>query len=83
MLQIQTGLWVTQRKWCDFISYSNGLNMVIIRVSPIEKYQTAIPNAIISAEQSISDCVTKYKEACKTEDIISVSYIDHTGEITA
>ena len=41
MLQVQDGLFVTEREWCDFISYSNGLNMAVIRVRPIEEYQVA------------------------------------------
>lgn len=32
MLQIQTGLLVSERKWCDFISYSGGLPMYTKRV---------------------------------------------------
>lgn len=32
MLQVQSGLLVSGRKWCDFISYSGGLHMVVSRV---------------------------------------------------
>lgn len=33
-IQIQTGLAVTERQWCDFITYSGGLHMATIRVFP-------------------------------------------------
>ena len=32
MLQIQTALLVTERKWCDFISYHGGMPMVTYRI---------------------------------------------------
>jgi hypothetical protein len=33
-LQVQGELLVTERKWCDFISYCGGLPMVTMRVEP-------------------------------------------------
>ena len=42
VIQIQTGLIVTERAWCDFISFSGGLHMPIIRVFPDPKLQSAI-----------------------------------------
>lgn len=37
MLQIQAGLLVSGREWCDFISYCGGMDMMIIRVLPNER----------------------------------------------
>jgi hypothetical protein len=34
MIQVQTGLLVTERQWCDLVSYSGGLPMVTMRVYP-------------------------------------------------
>lgn len=45
VIQVQTGLLISGRKWCDFISYSAGLPMVTIRVLPDLKIQTAILEA--------------------------------------
>ncbi len=45
MIQIQTGLFVSERKWCDFVTYSAGLPMMTKRVFPDEKYITAILEA--------------------------------------
>jgi predicted phage-related endonuclease len=45
MIQIQTGLLVSERKWLDFLSYSGGLPMFKFRVLPDEKIQNAIIEA--------------------------------------
>lgn len=41
-IQVQTGLLVSGRKYCDFISYSNGLPMLTLRIEPDELIQDAI-----------------------------------------
>lgn len=63
MAQIQTGLLVTDRQWCDFISYSGGLPMITIRVRPDRNYQAAILDAVIAAEEQIQEIVTRYQSA--------------------
>lgn len=45
LLQVQTALLVTERKWLDFISYSGGLPMVTMRVWPDDVVQSAILEA--------------------------------------
>jgi len=56
MIQVQTGLLVSERKWCDFISYSAGLPMEVIRVYPDAKIQ----EAILKAATAFNEClVTK------------------------
>lgn len=62
MLQLQTGLFVTGRKWIDFISYSGGLEMVTMRVLPDERYQTAIRDAAIGFEAKVAAAVQVYRE---------------------
>ena len=47
MLQMQTGLYVTGRKWCDFISYSNGMPLFVRRVMPDQFTQKIISEAIV------------------------------------
>lgn len=66
MMQIQTGLWVTGRNWCDFISYSGGLEMVTIRVYPDEKIQAAIITAATEFESRIKSAVEKYQSIKKS-----------------
>lgn len=54
MLQIQTGLLVTGRKWIDFVSYCGGLPMVVIHVLPDPAIQEAIVTAAKLAEGQIA-----------------------------
>jgi len=60
VLQVQTGLLVTGRKWLDFISYSAGLPMVTIRVLPDPEIHAAILDAAASFEQQVATIVDAY-----------------------
>lgn len=53
-IQVQAEMLVTERKWCDFISYSNGLPMVTIRVEPDPVYQKAILDAAEAFEKQVA-----------------------------
>src|SRR5690606_34591720 len=44
-LQVQSQLLVTGREWCDFISYSGGLPMAVVRVEADQSTQDAIIEA--------------------------------------
>lgn len=85
MLQVQTGLFVSGRKWCDFLSYSNGMNMAPIRCFPIEQYQAAIEEAAIVTEAKVKAVVKKYQQIVDNPEnrITPVRFIDHNPEITA
>ena len=61
MLQLQTGLLVTGRKWVDFISYSGGLPMFVKRVLPDRVMQEAIIDAAVAFEFTLSDKMLFYK----------------------
>jgi predicted phage-related endonuclease len=61
MLQLQTGLLVTQRKWIDFISYSGGMPMVTIRVTPDPTMQAAILQAATLFEAKVAEKLAKYR----------------------
>ena len=63
MLQVQTGLLVTDRDWLDFTSYSGGLPMVTIRVYPDEAVQTAILDAAAAFESRLQSKFTDYRSA--------------------
>ena len=65
ILQVQTALLVTGRKWCDFISYSGGMPMAVIRVQPCEKTQEAIINAAAAFEARIIERRSIYERATK------------------
>ena len=63
MLQIQTALLVTERRWVDFISYSAGLPMVTIRVAPDPQVQTAILEAAAAFEKRLAARLATYRDA--------------------
>ena len=65
MLQIQTGLMVTGRKWLDFISYSGGLPMFVQRVLPDPEMQAAIIDAATEFEARVSQAVQSFADNVK------------------
>lgn len=62
VMQHQTGLLVSERKWIDFVSYSERLPMAIIRVHPDDKIQSAILEAAEITEAKIAKVVATYQE---------------------
>lgn len=70
MLQVQTGLLVTERKWCDLISYSGGLPMIEMRVEPIAEIQDAIIAACTDAEKKIADIIADFHAAVEARGLI-------------
>jgi hypothetical protein len=61
MPQIQAGLLVTSRAWCDYVSWSGGLEFWTVRVYPDPGWQEAIVAAVTAAEVAIEDMVAAYK----------------------
>lgn len=60
MLQCQTGLLVSGRKWLDFISYCGGMPMFVKRVYPDAAIQEAIIAATTQFEGRISEARAAY-----------------------
>jgi len=60
MIQVQTGLLVTEREWCDLVSYCGGLPMATVRVLPDEKIQAAIVAAATAFEERLALAHGKY-----------------------
>lgn len=79
MAQIQAGLLVTERDWCDFVSYSGGMHLWIKRVYPDPRWFDAIVEAIESAESAIERMVADYNAAVVglplTERIVEMELI--------
>lgn len=63
MLQVQTGLLVTRRKWTDFISYCGGMPMVVVRVLPIPSVQEVIIGAATAFEKRLAEKLAQYHAA--------------------
>lgn len=66
MLQLQTGLLVSERKWIDFISYSGGLPMFVKRVEPDPLIQGAILAAATAFEARLAEKEREYRATLAT-----------------
>ena len=62
MLQVQTGFLVSERKWCDFVSFSAGLPMFTKRVFPDEEVQAAILTAAAKFHERLNEEYEKIVE---------------------
>lgn len=62
LLQVQTGLLVSERDWCDFISYSGGMLMTTIRVYPDPVVHDAIIDAAVNFEKRLAEKLATYRE---------------------
>jgi predicted phage-related endonuclease len=61
MIQLQTGLLVSERQWVDFISYCGGLPMFVCRVFPDPVIQDAIIAAATAFEQRLAEKEREYR----------------------
>lgn len=72
-IQLQTGLFVSGRKWCDFISYCGGMPMFVKRVFPDAEIQEAIKTAAKAFDGKMKKIITDYpakiKELIETKRI--------------
>lgn len=76
--QVQSFFLVSERKWCDFISYSNGMHMFPQTVEPIKEWQEALSVAVVDAEKKIIKVVDDYKQ--RTRDLVKADWIDVMSE---
>jgi len=65
LLQVQTGLFVTRRQWCDLVSYSGGLPTCVMRVHPDPVVHAAIELAATEFEAQIRALMVDYRAAVK------------------
>ncbi len=61
LMQVQCGLLVSGRKWCDFVYHCNGMAQRIIKVVPDQD----IRNLIIEATKNLEECILKNIELYK------------------
>ena len=59
--QVQGQLYVTKRKWCDFVAYHPKLPLVLIRVEPDPIIQEQIKTALDIAIKEASEIIEKIK----------------------
>lgn len=82
VLQIQTGLLVTGRKWCDYVSYHGGMPLWPIRAYPDEAIHEAIIAACGAFEAKVAKVVNAYHERLLTEKwVMTERLVEADGEI--
>lgn len=62
MAQMQTGMYVTGRKWCDYIGYSAGLPMRVERVYRDIDWHAAIEKATTAFEARVKELIAHYTD---------------------
>jgi len=70
VLQLQTGLLVTGRKWVDFVSYCGGLPLYVRRVYPDAVIMSAISDAAIAFETRIAAAQNKYNGWTESQSLL-------------
>lgn len=78
MAQIQAGLLVSGRSWCDYVSYCGGMALWTKRVEPDERWHEAILAAVEAFENNALDITVKYLEA--VNGLPETERIDHFAE---
>lgn len=63
LAQIQCGLLVSGREWCDYLSYCGGMPMWRKRVEPDERWFEAIRAAVADFEETAAQMVATYRDA--------------------
>ena len=63
MAQIQCGMLVSGRSWCDYISWCGGMPMWVTRVYPDAKWQAAILTAAERFEDACQQLEARYHAA--------------------
>lgn len=63
MAQIQTALFVSGRKWWDFVSFKGGMHLWVKRVYPDSDWHRAIAAAATDFEKTVAQMVDDYNAA--------------------
>jgi hypothetical protein len=62
MAQIQAGLLVSGRAWCDYVSFCGGMPLYVKRVHPDPRWHGAILQAVTAFEVTAAQIITTYTE---------------------
>ena len=79
MAQIQTGLLVSSRDWCDYVSYCGGLPLYVKRVLPDDRWFNAIISAVEQFEGEAARIIEQYNAA--VDGLPMTERIDHYEDI--
>lgn len=78
--QCQAALLVSGRQWLDYVSFSSGMALYVIRVYPDMRWQKAIVDAVRVLEANVTEQVALYKERTRGLPVADVTP-DFSGEI--
>ena len=79
MAQIQCGLLVSGRKWCDYVSFCSGMPLYVKRVAPDMRWFHAIQEAVETFEDASAQMIERYAEA--TAGLPQTERLDHFAEM--
>lgn len=79
LAQIQAGLLVTGREWCDYISFCSGMPLYAKRVYRLDPWQDVITKAVMDAEIAIQKHVKTFETV--TENMPATKRLNHFEEI--
>lgn len=74
--QIQCGLLVSGRSWCDYVSWCGGMPMWTKRVFPDPAWQDAIVEAVSAFEATAAEMVTAYHRAVEGLPLTERTFYD-------
>lgn len=77
--QMQTGMLVSGRKWCDYISWCGGLSPFVHRVHADAKWADVIVEAVKALEADVADKEAAYLEL--VEGLPATERIDYFAQI--
>lgn len=63
LAQMHAGMYVTDRKWCDYISFSAGMPLYKTRIFRDEKWDTVIEAAIAAFEINVTNIIDNFNSA--------------------
>lgn len=75
MAQIQAGMLVSGRAWCDYVSFAGGLPLYVKRVHFDERWADAITDAVIEFEATAARMVESF--AALTKDMPTTERINY------
>jgi hypothetical protein len=79
MAQIQCGLLVSGRAWCDYVSYCGGMPLYVKRVLPDKKWHDAILEAVKTFEETVAQMIDNFELAAAGRPL--TDRIDHYAEM--
>jgi len=79
MAQMQGGMFVAEREWCDYLSYCGGMPMWVQRVEASAEWFNVIAAAVVSLEADILSMIDTYMAA--VEGLPVTEYINYNAGI--